>query len=78
MVLLGRSHLLLFIRVVVLPPVMFLLESENISDLAVTQWRLPLVHLPCNGCIRGVLLQELFRRERSGNSVICRVEDLEA
>lgn len=72
------THLPLLIRVVVLPPVMFLLESKNLSNLAVTQRRLPLIHLPRNGRIRRILLKELLRRECSSDGIVRRIEDLEA
>jgi len=68
----------LLIRVVVLPPVVFLLESKNIPNLAVTQRRLPLIHLPRNRRIRRILLQELLCRERSSDGIVRCIEDLEA
>ncbi len=55
---------------------MLLLETQHLSDLAITQRRLPLTHLPCNLRVRRILPQEPCRRHRRGDGIIRRVEYL--
>lgn len=59
----------------IFPPIMFLLESQ-LLQLLIRQRSIPLTHLLRDRHIRTRLLQELFRRYRSRNSVIRRIEDL--
>jgi hypothetical protein len=55
---------------------MLFLEPQHISNLLITQRRLPLVHLPRNRTIWRKLLEKLSRRERRSDCVVRRVEHL--
>lgn len=57
---------------------MLLLETEHITDLAIREWRLPLIHLPGDGNVRTVLLEELLRRDLGRDGRVRGVKDLEA
>lgn len=66
------------IRVVVLPPVVFFLETKHLLDLPIAQRRLPLVHLARDGRVRRILLEKLLGGECSRDGIIGSIEDLEA
>jgi len=57
---------------------MHILESQNLSNLAITQWRLILSHLTSDLGFRVILCQKLLRRLLNRDRIICGVEDLEA
>ncbi len=60
----------------VLLPIMHILESQNLSDLSVTQWRLILSHLARHLGLGIVLCQEVLRLFPDRDCVICGIEDL--
>lgn len=62
----------------VLLPIMHILESQNLSDLAITKRRLILSHLARNLGLRIVLCQELLRLFPDRDCVICGIENLKA
>lgn len=57
---------------------MLFLESQHLSDLAITQRRLELTHLASDGRIRSYLLQVLLSRHSSSNSIVSSIENLKA
>lgn len=63
---------------VILTPIMFFLEAQDLSDLAITQRRLKLAHLAGDRCIRAHLLQVLLSRHRSSYGIVSCVEDFKA
>ena len=55
---------------------MLLLKPQHLSNLPITQRRLPLPHLPRNLHIRTILLQKFHRRHSRRNSIISSIENL--
>jgi hypothetical protein len=62
----------------VLLPIMHILKSQNLSDLAITERRLILSHLARHLGSRIVLCQEILRLLPDRNCVIRGIEDLKA
>ena len=62
----------------VLLPIMHILKSQNLSDLAITQRRLILSHLSRHLGLRIVLCQEFLRLLLDRNCVIRGIENLKA
>lgn len=63
---------------VILTPVVFFLEAQNLSDLTITQRRLKLAHLASERCVWAHFLQVLLSRHRSGYSIVGGIENLKA
>jgi hypothetical protein len=66
------------LSLVVLTPVMFFLETQHLSNLAIAQRGFKLAHLASNRCIRTHLLQVLLSGCSGGNGIIGSVENLKA
>lgn len=63
---------------VILTPIVFFLEAQDLSDFAIAQRRLELAHLASDRCVRAHLLQILLSWHRSGNGVVSGIENLKA
>jgi hypothetical protein len=57
---------------------MLILEPKNLFDLAITQRRLPLAHLPRHRRVGRILLQELLGRHLCRDETVRSIEDLES
>ena len=57
---------------------MHILESQDLSNLAITQWCLIFSHLTSDLGFRVILCQKLLRRLLNRDRIICGVEDLKA
>src|SRR5438552_4042588 len=62
----------------VFPPVVFFLEAQNLTNLAVGKRRFELAKLPNDRGIRSPAAQKLTRRHSRGDGVVDGVEHLEA
>lgn len=66
------------LSLVILTPIVFFLEAQDLSDFAIAQRRLKLAHLTGDGRVWARLLQILLSWNRSSNGIVRGIENLKA